>query len=50
MSEGEKEIMVHILAIEAFIISTYNIKRENWNEVIENAREQIYKQLNSKEE
>lgn len=38
MSEGEKEIMVHIMAIESFLVSTYRIKTEKWNQALEEIR------------
>lgn len=41
MSEGEKEIMAHIMAIESFLAGNYRITAEKWNEVLEEIREQI---------
>lgn len=41
MSEGEKEIMAHIMAIESFLISTYRVEAENWNQVLEEIRKNM---------
>jgi len=44
MTEGEKEIMVHIIAIEVFLACNYRIKAEKWNEVLEEIRKQYFKE------
>jgi len=44
MSEGEKEIMVHIMAIESFLANKYRIKAEKWNEVLEEIRKKYLKE------
>lgn len=41
MSEGEKEIMAHIMAIESFLVSTYKIKPEKWNQFLEEIRKDM---------
>ena len=38
MSEGEKEIMVHIMAIEAFLANKHGLTAAEWNEVLEEIR------------
>lgn len=44
MTEGEKEIMAHIMAIEVFLASTYRIKGEKWNEILEEIRKEYLKE------
>lgn len=41
MSEGEKEIMAHIMAIESVLMTAYGIKRKDWNIGLQELREQI---------
>ena len=38
MTEGEKEIMVHIMAIEAFLANKHGLTATEWNEVLEEIR------------
>ena len=38
MSEGEKEIMVHIMAIEAFLANKHGLTAKEWNDVLEEIR------------
>jgi len=44
MTEGEKEIMVHIMAIEVFLAKTYRITAEKWNEILEEIRKKYLKE------
>lgn len=49
MSEGEKEIMVHIMAIESVLMTVYGIKKIDWNIGLEEIREQIKKEIKEEE-
>lgn len=41
MSEGEKEIMVHIMAIEIFLAASNKIEVEKWNEILADIRKRM---------
>lgn len=49
MSEGEKEIMAHIMAIEAVLMTAYRIKSKDWNICLQELREQIKKEIKEQE-
>lgn len=41
MSEGEIEIMAHIMAIETFMAASNKIEVEKWNEILDDIRKRI---------
>lgn len=44
MSEGEKEILVHIIAIELVLMKVFGIKKTDWNLGLKEIREKITKE------